>query len=382
MVGVMSNDLSIVRDVLGEELSPDSIDAAVRHAASVVPRLVEEWYPNAGRDEFPARRAGELSYFVPASEWKFDSRGKDIALAYERGLTALLYVHRIVVNSPLLMLSSASFRGKPLEWQKDILLTSLHTLSAMKELIDSGIVIIVGSSVNYYRSSSLAKVLIERGVTSAFDNLDLNLKEIIEFSFASGFAVDIFADSNDGYFQLREMFGEGGSHGLASRSDATHLSAFLEEILPDATDLDLSEVCRIRQDETFENWRTDLRTAIRRMIITNSTPGLEGEGAEELQALMHEKAIKVREEVTTRDVLSRLRSHVADFAIGGIGAASVASVVGESSAVAEITMLAGSLGVGALSATLGAFARMRGSQGDGSQALAHHYAFVGKCAKR
>jgi hypothetical protein len=115
----MSDDPSIVRNVLGEELSPDAIDMAVRSAASVIPPLVEAWHPKAGRDELPIRRPGELSYFISESEWRAFDHGQEVSLAYERGLTALLYVHRVVINSPMLMLTSAVTRGKPLEWCRD-----------------------------------------------------------------------------------------------------------------------------------------------------------------------------------------------------------------------------------------------------------------------
>jgi len=377
----MSNDLSIARDVLGEELTPDSINAAVENAASVIPRLVEEWYPNAHRDEFPPRRPGELSYFMPESMWSADSRGGDLSLAYEQGLTALLYVHRIVVNSPLLMLSSASMRGKSLERQRDLLLASLHLLSSLKELIDAGIVVIVGSNFGYH-ASPLIDALIERIGQSSFDNLDYSLRQSIEFSLASECAIDIFASNDKEYLQLQEIFGKGRGHGLAGRSDAVHFSALLEEIVPDATELDLKEIVRIRQGDTFEQWRSDLRTGIRRLIVVNSTAGLEGEGSEEFQTLMHEKATRIRETVDRDGSMTKLRDHAASFVIGGIGAVSVASIVGESTVASEVTMLAGSLGVGALSVGLAAVARSLGNHPDGVQALAHHYAFVGKCAKR
>ena len=266
----MSNDLSIVRDVLGEELSPDSIDAAVRNAAFVIPQLVKEWYPNAHRDELPARRPGELSYFIPESGWRAFDRGQEVSLAYERGLTALLYVHRIVINSPLLMLSSASVRGKPLEWCRDLLFTSLHLLSSLKELIDAGVVVIVGSVANYDLQSPAADALVDRIGQSAFDTLDPNLRYNILHSLNSGCAIDIFANSDAEYLRLQEILGEDRGYGLASQSDAVHLSAFLEEVVPDATDLDLREVVRIRQDDTFEQWRIDLRAAIRRMIVVDS----------------------------------------------------------------------------------------------------------------
>lgn len=77
----MSNDLAIVRDVLGEELSPDSIDSAVRSAKSIIARLVRVWYPEAHKDVLPARRPGELSYFIPGSAWRFDSRGRELSLS-------------------------------------------------------------------------------------------------------------------------------------------------------------------------------------------------------------------------------------------------------------------------------------------------------------
>jgi len=93
--------------------------------------------------------------------WRAFDRGQEVSLAYERGLTALLYVHRIVINSPLLMLSSASVRGKPLEWCRDLLFTSLHLLSSLKELIDAGVVVIVGSVANYDLQSPAADALVD-----------------------------------------------------------------------------------------------------------------------------------------------------------------------------------------------------------------------------
>lgn len=128
--------------------------------------------------------------------------------------------------------------------------------------------------------------------------------------------------------------------------------------------------------------RSELRSAIRRLISVNSTPGLEGEGSEEFQALMHEKSSKANESAASKSSLTKLRDHAASFVIGGIGATSVAPIVGGSTSVSEVMMLAGSLGVGALSVGLAAVARSLTNRDDGNRALAHHYAFVGKCAKR
>ena len=377
----MSNDLSIVRDVLGEELSPESIDAAVRNAAFVIPRLVEAWYP--GVDELPARRPGELSYFVPESAMISANRsGQAVSLAYDRGLTALLYVHRIVVNSPLLWLSSAALRGKPLELCRDHLLTSLHLLLSLKELIDAGIVVIIGSIANYDVQYGAVNALIDKIGQSEWDNLDPALRYNILHSLNSGCAIDIFATSSEQYLRLWGILGEDRRCGLASHSDAVHLSAFLEEVVPDASDLDLREVVRIRQDDTFEQWRTDLRAAVRQMITVDSTVGLAGEGPEEMRAMLHEKATNITEAVATSRSMAKLRNRAADFAIAGIGAASMVPIVGQTTAVAEVTMLAGSLGVGALSIGLDAMARSRRNQNADINALAHHYAFVGKCIRR
>ncbi|HEX3964944.1 MAG TPA: hypothetical protein VHZ03_51260 [Trebonia sp.] len=290
----MSNDLSIARNVLGEDLTPDSISIAVENAATIIPRLVEEWCPNAHHDKFPPRKPGELSYFIPGSTWGPFDRGQNLALAYDRGLTALLYVHRIVINSPLLMLSSASMRGKGLEWQKDLLLASLHLLASLRELIDAGIVVIVGSDANYHASAPV-KALVEEISHRKFGDLEYGLRHSIEFSLTSGCAIDIFANSDAEYQQLQKIFAIEDDRYLVSRSDALHLSALLEEVVPDAADLDLKEVLRIRQDDTFEQWRSELRSAIRRLISVNNTPGLEGEGSEEFQILMREKSSKLNE---------------------------------------------------------------------------------------
>jgi hypothetical protein len=279
------------------------------------------------------------------------------------------------------MLSSASMRGKPLEWQRDLLLTSLHLLSTLKELIDAGVVVIVGSDANYH-ASSLMDSLVKKLGGQEIGNLGYGLRHSIEFSLGSGCAVDIFASNDDEYLQLQKIFGDYKGGGLANRSDAVHLSAFLEEVVPDATDLDLREVLRIREDDTFEQWRSELRSAIRRLITVNSTLGLEGEGSEEFQALMHEKLNTINENVASDNSMAKLRDHAASFVIGGIGATAVAPIVGGSTAISEVTMAAGSLGVGALSIGLAAAARSLSSRHDDNRALAHHYAFVGKCAKR
>jgi hypothetical protein len=127
--------------------------------------------------------------------------------------------------------------------------------------------------------------------------------------------------------------------------------------VPDASDLDLNEVIRIRQDDKFEQWRTDLRTAIRQMILVNSTAELEDEGQEEMRILLHEKAIRIREAVATSSSMAKLRNHAASFVIGGIGAVSMAPIIGQTTAVSEVTMLGGSLGVGAITVGLAAAAR-------------------------
>jgi hypothetical protein len=159
----------------------------------VIPRLVDAWYPNAHHDELPARRPGELSYFVPESMWRADDRGQEASLAYDRGLTALLYVHRVVINSPLLILSSVSIRGKPLEWRRDLLFTALHLLSSLKDLIDVGVAVIVGSDANYW-NAEISRALIDRVDQREFGELDYISRHSIEFSLTSGCAIDIFCE--------------------------------------------------------------------------------------------------------------------------------------------------------------------------------------------
>ncbi|WP_162795173.1 hypothetical protein [Nonomuraea lactucae] len=377
----MSDDLSIVRDILGEELSPDTIDSTVRDAASFIPRLVDAWYPSAHEDELPRRRVGELSYFVPESEWRSGSRGQDLSLAYDEGLTALLYVHRIVINSPLLMLASAAMRGKPLERCTQLLLTSLHILLSLKDLIDAGIVVIIGSRANYDHPWVATKLAEEIGGSVA-SSLDPELRSNIEFALATGCAVDIFTSNDAEYEKVRRALDVDHRCVLAKRSDAVHLSTFLEEVVPDAGDLDIREIVRIRQDDLFEQWRADLRTALRRMIIINNTETLTGEGIEEVRALMHEKAATVSRAVANSTSLARLRNHAASFAIGGIGATVALPVVGQANVVSEVAMLAGALGVGALTIGLDATRRATRKSQSASRALAYHYAFIAKYAKR
>ncbi|MEU8168530.1 hypothetical protein AB0B97_18740 [Micromonospora sp. NPDC049004] len=367
--------------MLGDELSPDSIDSAIRNAASIIPRLVEAWYLRAHSDVLPVRQPGELSYFIPQSHWRATSRGRELSLAYDDGLTALLYVHRIVINSPLLMLSSASIRGKSLEWCRDLLLTSLHLLLSLKELVEAGTVVIIGSDGNYYEPW-LLDAFAEKVGQPAVNNLNHELRQRIIFSLASGCAVDVFANNDAEYGELQELLGPDRQSLLADRSEAVHLAALLEEIVPDTADLDLRQLVRIRQDDSFEQWRCDLRTATRRMIAMNSIDDLKGEGIEEVRALMEERAARIREAVARTNSMARLRTHLASFAIGGIGAVSVLPIIGQANVASEVAMLAGSLGTGSLSIGLEAVRRSLRNTQAGSDALTHHYAFVAKCARR
>src|SRR5215475_5616157 len=80
-----------------------------------------------------------------------------------------------------------------------------------------------------YWSPSIESALIKRIGQSAFDDLPYRLRHGIEFSLASGCAVDLFADSDDEYRSLQEMLGNSGEHVLANHSDGVYMSAFLEE---------------------------------------------------------------------------------------------------------------------------------------------------------
>jgi hypothetical protein len=351
--------------------------AAGRNARSLIPRLVAAWYPKAFPDKPPARQPGELSYLVNPGGWSAHHRGRDVMLTYEGGLTALLYVHRVVINSPLLMLSSANMREKSFEWQKDLFLTSLHLLSSLKELIDADIVVIIGSSANY--SSHIVSDLADR---PQYSTLDQDLRWAVNLALNSGCAIDIFAQSDDDYLHLQRLFGQGSGPGLASRSDAVHFATFLDEIVPDALDIDLCELIKIREDDAFENWRAQLRTAIRQLIMVDSTPGLEGEGIEDVHLLMSEKAAKLKETISATNSMTKLRSRIASFAVGGIGAAAAVPIVGQTTAAAEVTMLAGSLSAGALSLALAAATRSNRSQKVSNQALADHYSYLAKCVRR
>ena len=70
------------------------------------------------------------------------------------------------------------------------------------------------------------------------------------------------------------------------------------------------------------------------MVAINSTDGLANEGIEEMRALMHENAIRIREATAASGSMARLRKEVASFAIGGIGAASVTPIIGQDHALA------------------------------------------------
>lgn len=377
LINLMSDDLAIVRDVLGEDLSPESIERAMRSPASVIRPLVRAWYSAAvHKDKFPPRKPGELSLFMPESIWRPDTRGSDVAKAFDGGLAALLYVHRVVINSPLLMLSSAAMRGKPIEWCEDLLLTSLHTLHSLKHLIDSGVVVIIASDGNYY-DPHVREAIIERVGQHQFDDLGYMALRTIELSLSSGCAVDLFAKSDEEYSQLKSVFRDDASKLVADRTDSRYLSAFVDELVPDVGNLDLDEVLRIRQDDSFEAWRVDLRRALRRMITVKSVEELSSDSLQEVQETMHECAARIDKVTETHRSMRELRRHAASFVVGGVGALVMAPIVGGDAAAGEVAMLAGAMGVGALAAGVGAASRVgRTSQ----SALDYHYAFVGKCA--
>jgi hypothetical protein len=190
----MSDDLRIMEEVLGEQLSPDVIDSAVRNARSVIRPLVDTWYPQAHDDEFPPRQAGELSLFIRGSEWKAFDSSQGVSAAYDDGIAALLYAHRVVINSPLLMLPSASIRGKSLDLCRDLLLASLHLLHSLKDLITAGIVVIVGSDANYHcalrtpHATTVRQELIEQigpDALEGLEGLEYRVRHMVEFALMS-----------------------------------------------------------------------------------------------------------------------------------------------------------------------------------------------------
>ncbi len=377
----MSDDLAIVRDVLGDDLSPELIDSAVRNSRSVIKALVEAWYPNAHRDEIPRRRSGELSYFVPETGWKADTCSHQVSAAYEGGLTALLYVHRIVANSPILMLSSAAMRGKPLDYCTNLLLATLHLLNSLKDLIEAGIVVVIGSAANY--DHLLAdRVLREKFGEEVLGRLDHRTLRSLELALGTGCAVDVFTHGDREFDQLRRTLAADDHQVLANRSEGVHLSALLDVLVPDATDLDLNEVVAIRADDSFELWRKDLRSAIRRMIAVDGVDCLAGEGVEELRSIMQERVADIRRTVSASGAMAKLRRNFASFSVGGIGAASVLPVVGQANVLSEVAMLGGALGVGTLSLGAAAVAASLRSERARNRALEHHYAFIGKCVTK
>lgn len=217
---------------------------------------------------------------------------------------------------------------------------------------------------------------------AVLDDLSLELKQKLAFVVNSGCAVDLFATNDADFAKLQLLLGGNHRRMLADRSDAVHLSTLLDEVVPDTADLDLKHVLKIRQDDSFQEWRDDLRTAIRRMITVNSVPQLAGEGLEEVRALMRERSARLTETISQSRPMAGLRGQAASFAIAGVGAASVLPIVGQANVTSEVTMLAGSLGIGGLLIGLDAVRKLWRNSGDGSAALAHHYAFVAKCATR
>jgi hypothetical protein len=384
----MSDDVAIVEEALGEALSPDSIEVAVRHARSVIPIIVDAWYPQAGHDDFPLRQPGELSYFVSGSRWHSSTVGQEMSVTYEQALNALLYAHRVVINSPLLMLSSAAMRGKSLDWCTDLLLTSLHLLHSLRDLIDTGIVVVIGSDANYdnpylhYPQDQHEPQLNLLSQDPDLRELPASTRLKIGLALHSGCAVDIFADSDEEFQALQTVFGADPARIVAPWSDATHISALLDTLLPDASELDISEVVRIREDESFETWRGELRRALRQMILVDASPALSGEGAEEMQAIMQRQARELYANVSKRSSMKALRNHAATFAVAGVGAAMAIPIVGGSSFISETAMAAGSLGAGALSVGASAVARAMSTQDLHDRSIAHHYAFLGKCSIR
>ncbi|MET9629011.1 hypothetical protein ABZX92_16245 [Lentzea sp. NPDC006480] len=286
-----------------------------------------------------------------------------------------------MANSPIMMLSSAAMRGKPLDYCTSLLLRSLHLLNSLKPLIEAGIVVVIGSKATY--SHGLASRLVrEKFGEEVLDRLDLRTVDSLDLALGSGCAVDVFTNGDGEFEQLRSTLVGDGRHALADRSEDVHLSAMLDALVPDATDLDLNEVVAIRADDSFELWRKDLRTALRRMIVVDSVGSLAGEGVEELRSIMQERLAGIRQTVGASSAMGKLRRNIASFSVGGIGAASVLPVVGQANVLSEVAMLGGALGVGTLSLGAAAVAAALRSERAGQRALEHHYAFIGKCVPK
>jgi hypothetical protein len=352
---VTVTSLDVLREVLGDDLSPEVIVAATADQEVLKPRIREMYFtrlqdrPNAT----PARRPGEIR---PVVEGMFPI------------MSSLSQTDRVLdsLTFPLLYGHSAA-APDVLDTQLDgtddyDLAALLHVYAAVAPLIDANVLLFLDPQPLPWHSGRdffgllnelkpLADALgrevmgLPEGMRT-FDGLVLAerpeawvlQKWMLFLAQACSQDVDPFPRSRPDELALKTLVAQ--SQANATGADDPLLATLFQQTTPRLSGLTARAILDVRRDDSFEAWRGELTSALGDLKLRVDA-GLEDLGRREFTERFTDRARQVDQATRRSKALERLRRPPATFALSIIATASVSALVSPEAVRDELVFAAG-----------------------------------------
>ncbi len=358
----MNSFIPVIEEIFGERLSPDIIPLVEQANDDQLHELSVRYKEYGDHWIEPPRGDGELRPYlpitytgyadwvtsgIPLSAYSFKSI-ENVWEAIDNLKHRLFYCHSIAIDDPgshiidiiKIYAGNDNFKDQ-LQDQKRQLINYLSFLIEIKSLVESGVVTLIpekyASSRGYFKSDrderleanldlSDCQEFIERRTKRSIDKLtrtvlvrsaertlldiaatNEKLKEGVHFYLPYAFWETV----------LEDLFKESSQFTNVSMDELRLLQSLIQVPLPGLDRLSVTDIVKVREDDSFKSWRIALRKGLRELRTADKSDLLsEKEKLTLLQEESYERTIKLQEEIEKSAFLKNLRKHTIDFKVG------------------------------------------------------------------
>lgn len=398
--------LEVVRDQLGESLSPDVLAVLFRDQERMFELFssVREILAAAAGRVYQSRSDGMWRYLgdhpqlIPTlARPKYDGeirpligivmpRGSDdphqsavdatrvASQLFERLAGLLWYAHSLVVTDPYWQLEGSTD-------DPTVGAQSLFTVLAyLQPLVDAGLIdfIPIMNSTDHYRviDDPQARTFLVMAKLDAWEqcggdpDLMLTRDEVAFLGAVLGgdpaaegeYLQRARSDALNGWFateaRARRWAGAGEQDGDKRRAQSFRLQLLGEADLPDMGALDAKGFLEVRNEQAFEQLRDGVGRALHHLAIGKATPEVEGLVAEEFELEFEEAKLRFDDQTRHSRILEARRTGVLQLAVGGAAVLATIPLAGSGNELLAVTASAASTG---LVYTANALRRRRGT---------------------
>jgi hypothetical protein len=387
----MSRALQAIRAGIGEDLNPESINAACRDADRVRARIEDEFQAVPLTNDADARvgDSGELwsaTGILDMSPSRVLQVGEDPNITFpgaeillDRILWPLLYAHGVVIPSRL-ELTIVENLGHP--WALGPI---LHYYSVLAPLLDAHVIREIevpraaGGALEFQvardtddienrldvkfsrssgfplwstPSSSTNNQVLEEPEPSAMSDAAMrkaNLNLLREDLWRTFFAIQLLESMGSrvqiaSYTQTSPLVVEQADEftlaflldqGLAqagisetARREHVRLTTLVRETVPVFTDLSVGDLLTIRADDTFNEWRQFLAQVLLQWEVASRLPESSTEAESTARELLGSQAAKLKKATRRSRVLEARKEGLAGFGTGGVSAVLTSAMLG------------------------------------------------------